>query len=258
MNPKLRKLKWPFILCLIVYGLLSVPITRDITIHTLSPIITVARRAGDSVVNSGRLIVSIPNLAKENGRLAFRVNELTALEITNAELKHENELLRKELSLTTPQGGNELIAAQVISRTSSVSQQAIVVNKGAEDGFAKGMAVVAQGYYVGKVEEVLPRSSRITLLTSAQSMIPIVLEKSRSIGLLRGGVEGLLVDEIPRDITIEPGEAVVTAPIGDIVKSGIPVGTVSKLLSGKSDVFQSARLVSPIDLSRLEVVFGVK
>ncbi len=159
---------------------------------------------------------------------------------------------------SSPNRSQTLIAAQVISRSSSVSQQSIIVDKGTENGFFEGMAVVAQGYLVGTVEQSFPRTSRIRLLTSVDSLIPVVLQNSRSIGLLKGGAEGLIIDEIPRDVTIQAGEAVVTSHIGDVVKSGIPIGKVAAVLTGKSDVFQTARLNPSIDLSRLEVVFGVR
>ncbi len=139
-----------------------------------------------------------------------------------------------------------------------MSQQSLVINKGTNDGFAKGMAVVAQGFLVGRVEEALTHTSRVLLLTSSESLLPVVLQNSRSVGVLRGGASGLAIEEITRDVSISIDEAVVTSNIGDVIKSGIPVGKVTSVVAGKSDVFQSANVNSPIDLSRLEVVFGVK
>ncbi|HEY1074431.1 MAG TPA: rod shape-determining protein MreC [Patescibacteria group bacterium] len=252
-----RKVQRPLIGLLFAILVLFIPPVRNRIIVTLSPLVVTTRHVGESVFDFAQLIASIPTLSSENGSLRSHINELQALEVKQKELAHENELLRKELNLS-PAQSDTLIAAQVISRASSVSQQQIVINKGTKDGFTTGMAVVAQGYFIGQVEEALESTSRIDLITSVRSLVPVVLQTSRSVGLLKGGAEGLVIDEIPRDVTIDSGEALVTANLGNVVRGGLPVGTVSAVLSGKSDVFQSARIHSPIDFSRLEVVFGVK
>lgn len=248
---------WLIFLVLVTFTISAVPIARDVAVASLAPIIISMRRVAEPLWSAGQVIVAIPTLARENGELRARINELTALEATNREILHENDLLRKELSLS-PHADNSLIAAQVISRVASVSQQEIVVNKGRDDGFKAGMAVLAQGYLIGRVTEVNANTSRITLITSPQSLLPVVLQNSRAVGLMRGGPEGLVITEIPRDVTITKDESLVSANLGDVIKSGIPVGAVSAVLSTDSDVFQSARIHSPVDLSRLEVVFGVK
>ncbi len=253
-----RWFRIPLALVVLLYGLSFIPLVRDSFERALSPLVLFVRHTGEGWLNGLSVIRSIPTVVNENGQLRAQVNELAAQKIKNQELEHENELLRKELSLSSPDRSSNLIAAEVISRSSSVSQQSITVNKGLEDGLTKGMAVIAQGYFVGRVEDALPHTSRVTLLTSVNSLIPVVLQNSRSLGLLKGGATGLIVDEIPRDIAVSVDEAVVTSNTGDIIKSGIPVGKVASVLSGKSDVFQSVKIISPIDLSRLEVVFGVK
>jgi rod shape-determining protein MreC len=240
-----------------IYALSFVPIIRDFIRFTSDPIIRPIRHGAESVKNSVQLIFSISSIATENGKLRARVNELSSVSVKNNELQHENDLLKQELKLA-PQSNGTLIAAQVITRSASVTQQSIIINKGMDDGFRDGMAVVVQGYLIGRATDVLPRTSRIVLITSAESMLPVVMQKTRSIGLLRGGVEGLIVDEIPRDISIDAGESVITSSIADIVPAGLPIGTVESVVSDASDVFQTARISTPIDLGRLEIVFGVK
>jgi rod shape-determining protein MreC len=256
MHPQ-RILRYLLVTALIFYLLSWIPIVRDFIRFSSTPIIRPLRHLSESIRNSVQVVFTISSVAEENGKLRAKVNELSAVSIKNAELSHENELLKRELQLS-PQTNRNLVAAQIISRTASVSQQSVIINKGKDDGFNEGMAVVAQGYLVGRATDVLPRTSRVVLITSAESLLPVVMQKSRSIGLLKGGVEGLFVDEIPRDVIIDAGEAVVTSSIADVVPSGLPVGTVSEVVSESSNVFQTARISTPIDLSRLEIVIGVK
>jgi rod shape-determining protein MreC len=256
MRSSWRSLQFFILFCLVVYGVSYLPIAQDVVRLSTAPLVQFTRRIGESVIENIRVVFMISTLSKENGALRAKVNELSAISIVNNELKHENELLRKELSLA--ESNATLIAAQVISRNASVSQQALVVNKGKKDGFSKGMAIIAQGYLIGRVQEANEATSQILLLTSSESLLPVVLQNSRSVGVLRGGTAGLTIDDIPRDIAITLDEAVVTSNVGDVVKSGIPVGKVTSVISGKSDVFQSASVALSVDLSRLEVVFGVK
>ncbi len=215
------------------------------------------RRMTEATARSWRTIRSIPIIAKENGQLQSRVHELEAVAIKNTELQHENDILRKELSLTA-NPSTQLVAAQVISRSVSVTQQRLLLNKGTSDGMTNGMGIIAQGFLVGYVDNAMENTAEVVLVTSAEAHVPVVLQNSRSLGLMKGGAFGIVVEEIPRDISITQGESIVTTTTGDIIKGGIPVGTVGAILSTQSDVFQSVRIISPIDFSRLEIVFGVK
>lgn len=257
MRLQWRYLRWPFIVAAILFLGSFIPAVKNSFIKTTAMPVHFTQDLGDRVIGSVKLLLNIGTLARENGQLQSRVNELSALEITNKELTHENELLRRELQFSASQPKKGLIAAEVISRTSSTNEESILVNKGTNQGFKKGMAVIAQGYLVGTVAESLADTSRVVLITSTESLVPSVLQNSRSVGLLKGGAQGLIIDEVPRDVTMSPEEGIVTSNIGDIIKSGIPIGEIKVIISGKSDVFQSARIHSPIDFNRLEVVFGV-
>lgn len=242
---------------LLLYAFVLIPPVKNSLLVATSPVVRFTRMKLEGVSAAFSVLTAIPELARENGALRNEVSELSAVAIRNKELEHENNLLRQELSLK-PSQNSKLIAAQVISRTSSVGQESLLVNRGSNDGFFDGMVVISQGYLIGRVTEILPQSSRVTLITSPESLLPVVLQESRSVGLLKGGPEGLLITEVPRDVVMKPDEAIVTSNIGDVVMNGIPIGKVATVLSASSDVFQSARLTSPIDFYRLELVFGMK
>lgn len=234
-----------------------VPMAHGRVVTLVSPVIVAIRRTGESVQSTVKSVRAIPYLTKENKEVNQKILELQSVTIENEELRHENRVLRQELGFSQTETG-KTVPALVVSRTSSIVGQTIVINKGQTEGITRGMPIIAQGYLVGTVKSVTPTTSVVTLITSANSIVPVVLQQSRSVGLLRGGAQGLILEEIPRDVTLASDEALVTSPLGEVVKSGIPVGRVSVLLGSKSDVFQSARVISPIDFSRLEIVFGVK
>lgn len=257
MQRFLQKYRISIIIGLVLFASVFVPPVRTMILYSSSPVVMPLRRAIESTARSWGVIRSIPTIAKENGQLQSQVHELQSVVIKNAELQHENEILRKELNLTA-NSSTQLVAAQVISRSVSVTQQRLLLNKGTSDGMVNSMGIIAQGFLVGYVDNAMTNTAEVVLVTSAEAHVPVVLQNSRSLGLMKGGAFGIVVEEIPRDITITQGEAVVTTTTGDIIKGGIPVGTVGSILSTQSDVFQSVRINSPIDFSRLEIVFGVK
>ncbi len=258
MRTFLLRFRWFIAVCIAVWLLTTIPLTRGVVTQALSPLAWVSRRGVESTLSAGRIIREIPRLAQENAQLQAQLNEKESQLVRLTELEHENTILRNELNLVTPNQAASLIAAQVVARSASVTQQTLTINKGADDGLTKGMPIVSQGYIIGTVQDTLPHVSHVRLITSSESLLPVLLQNSRAIGLLRGGPEGLVLDEIPRDISIQPDESVITSDIGNVMKSGLPIGKVQTIISSSSDVFQSARVVSPINFSRLEIVFGVK
>lgn len=235
-----------------------VPSVHGSVVTVFSPVVIYLRQTSSNLTASIKLLQSIPSLSRENGRLATEIVELKARLISQAELEHENRLLRQELQFLHLSPNQELLAAQVISRTSSVVGQSLVINKGAADGFSQDMAIVAHGYLVGRVGDVTPTTSVVRLITSHNSLLPVVLQQSRTVGLLRGGAEGLILEDIPRDVVVNSEEPIVTAALGDVIKSGIPVGQIVSTGESQSGVFQSVRVISPINFRQLEIVFGVK
>lgn len=258
MSNQWLRLRTIVMVTLVIFVGWFVPIFRGSIVTFFSPVIIYFRQSVGSLENSFTLLKYIPRLSSENSRLATELVELQSKLISQSELEKENQFLRQELQFLQQSPNQELLAAQVISRTSSVVGQTLIVNKGSDDGFKQDMAVIAHGFLVGQVKDVTPRTSVVNLITSHTSLIPVVLQQSRTVGLLKGGAEGLILEDIPRDVVVSPEEPIITAAIGEVIKSGIPVGKIVSIGGSQSDVFQSARVESPINFRQLEIVFGVK
>jgi rod shape-determining protein MreC len=72
------------------------------------------------------------------------------------------------------------------------------------------------------------------------------LQESRAEGILAGSYDGLLyLQFIPMDVSVEPGDSIVTSGAGGVYPKGIPVGEVSTVSAMPSDVYQTI-VVRPI------------
>lgn len=199
----------------------------------------------------GQIIKQNHDLVTENLELQSRLANL-------AEVEYENEILKKELQFSQSQGQTaQLTPAAIIGRSSGYLKS-ITIDKGEKDGLEKGQAIISQGFLVGTLSIVRPDNSDIALITDFNSLVPAVLQTSRGTGLLRGGLQGLTVENIPLNINMSKDENVVTSGLGGQIPSGIVIGRALAVISRQGEIFQKITVSSPIDFSRLEVVFVVK
>ena len=68
---------------------------------------------------------------------------------------------------------------------------------------------------VGQVISVSTYSSQVRLLNDAQSGVAVMLQSSRSEGILSGSVEGVLyLEGVDEGVEVTEGEAVITSGLG--------------------------------------------
>lgn len=199
------------------------------------------------------------------------IKDIQTLRQRVASLETENHALQAELAMseeakvvalarerqiiTAPEPvQSHAVPARVASRSPSRLADGILVDKGSSVGVANGQAVLSDGFLVGVVHETSAQYSQIQLLSNAALQLPVTLQKSRAQGILHGGLSGLMVSDIPADVSVTPGEVVVTSALGGVIRPGIPVGSVERVLSSTSEVLQQLLLRSPIQFSALEFV----
>lgn len=192
---------------------------------------------------------------------------LSALEVENRELKSEvirlTETVRAAGATATQleaarSFGDEAIAARVIARSPTKLHEEMVINVGSESGVATNMAVLVDGYLVGITQDVGLETSAVTLLTNASTTLPVILSTSRAQGILRGGLTGITVGDIPADASVADGESVLTSSLGGVVPADIPIGTVGDVGMSSSDVLQRVNINSPIRFGVIEYVVVVR
>lgn len=222
------------------------------------PVSLVLAQSSNSLQNYFSKISSISKLNQENNQLSQNNLELKAKLAQSEELKHENEILRKELNFLKDKNIENLIPAQIIAYSPNAYVRSIKLNKGSKDGVKKNQAVISSGFLVGIITEVYNDNSDVLFITGSTSLIPIVLQNSRATGLLQGGLKGLIVREIPLDSNIEKGEMVLTSGLGGDLPNSVPIGKVTKIISAESEIFQKVQIESPIQFNNLEIVFIMK
>jgi rod shape-determining protein MreC len=201
---------------------------------------------------------SIGEYKKANEQLEKERIKLLAENALLRDTKKENEDLRHEIGLL-PREQYDLKAATVIGRDVSGLGNWIQINEGKNAGLENGMAVVVEaGVLVGRVEEVLPFSARIKLLSNAESIINAVTLDTNAEGVVRGehGL-GIVYDMVQQSETLKNGDTVVTSGLGQITPKGLLVGTLQDVRLTDDKLFQRATISSPVRFDRLRYVFVV-
>ena len=229
------------------FSLLSL-ILLSIIIIILSNInfkpINLLRVGINEIVYSVSYFVSIPEkkIQKFNIQLSkhlnlFEIYQNTKIELENIRQKElsnnflqlENQKLRK---LIDENISSEEILAKVLIDKDSPFLKSIILNKGSKDSVKAGMGVIDGVYLVGQIIEVNYSNSRALLLSDLNSKIPSILAPQNIQAVISGtgknfGKIEYTKDDIKDDLK-DKDVIIYTSGLGEIFKSGIPIGKISK------------------------------
>jgi len=194
---------------------------------------------------------------RENGRLKEEAGQLKLENSITSELIIENERLRELLGfrkLHPP----ESVMAQVIAKESSPSSRTVTINKGADDGVQKDMAVIAPMGIVGRVQAVLSGTAKVILLTDPGSTLAVRVQRNREEGLLEGKIITCALKYVSYYADIQEGDLLVTSGLDGIYPKGLPVATVTKVTRHEASAFQTVLAEPAVRLSRLEEVLVLR
>lgn len=239
------------ILLVVLYKIWPLPF-HSFAKSVLLPASNVLAEGGKKIYSPVDLLVKLSSLDKTNKQLEERN---LALSSELAKLKDDVSQSRQLLAeIDKSKGMQNLIIAKVIVRTPGGFNQKIIINKGSENLVKPGLAVLSNGYFIGKVAKVQQAQSEVELIFSHSLRVPIKMEKNNDGGLLQGGLEGLVVTDIPINSKIESGDNVITSGLGGELPSGLLIGRIGLHLGVEGELFQKVRVVSPINPFALEFV----
>ncbi len=217
-------------------------------------------RSTTSLGESVAVITRAGQLAAENRGYREEIDRLRSREVQVRRLETENQDLRQLLEMRQRSSIGSLVSAQVIARDPLALIQAIVIDRGANDGLAPNMSVITYQGVAGRVIEVNPTTAKVLLVADVNSAVSVDVDAADSYtsGVVRGTGDGrLLLQYVPREDALHPGDSVTTSGVGGIFPPGLLVGVVDQVRSAEVGVFQEA-LVQPAvrfkDMERIYVV----
>lgn len=203
------------------------------------------------------------------------INDYFVLKTQNANLALENAELRKELEAI--QNANEkayldkfqenfldefkYLPAKVVSNSLNREDNYITLNIGSKNGVEPGMGVISTKGIVGQILSVSNHYSTVISMLHTDMKVSSQLSKSKTLCSTmwegKNFQKGKLLF-VPRHVTPNEGDKVVTSGFNTVFPEGIAIGTINSINTPSHESFHDIRLDLATDFSNLYFVYIVK
>jgi rod shape-determining protein MreC len=199
--------------------------------------------------------------ARERAVEISRENNFLKLERLEREAERaEIERLRRLLSFAESAPTRSYLGARIIGvQLAPSGLQILTLDRGAKDGIARMMPVVTADGVVGRVHSVSDHAADVLVLTDRNSSIAVRVERTRARANVRGvgKPDACKLDYALRTEDIIEGDVLATAGTDGVFPRGLPVGRITQLRRSANGLFQDARVIPAVDVTRVEEVLVV-
>ena len=202
------------------------------------------------------------NTKKLNQKIKSLEIELEQNKIASQEMNvliTENKDLKKLLNIKEKYNHFNKVYANIITRSYDNWNETFVINKGSKDGIRQKQTVIAAEGLVGYISSVSENTSVVTTILDTTSAVSIKISNINALALVKGDYTlkskgSLKLINIPIDTELAVGETVYSSGIGELYKKGIPVGTISEVISKKNDIDRYGIVDIFVDIESLDMV----
>jgi len=149
------------------------------------------------------------------------------INLINQHLISENKRLKNIIDETNS-NDNYLLSKVLIDKQNQFSSS-IILNRGSRDNVELGMAVIDNGYLIGRIVEINYSSSKAILLNDINSKIPAIIEPIGIHVIISGtGYDYGVIQYSKDNYEIKEDLNIFSSDGGNIFKAGIPIGKLKK------------------------------
>ncbi len=227
---------------------------HQLTLDLMGPLQSIVTRSMSGVASLKNDYVALWNVRTENKRLRLLVDKYLT-ELGEYREGYSNYLHFEELLAFKEKLHFQPLAARVVGKEPAFWYQTIVVDRGRKDDVLEGMIALAPAGVVGQVIHTGEQYSKILLANAPSSAIDAMIQKNRIRGILKGvGEKGFVLHYVLKNADVQVGDEIVTAGIGGVFPSGIPLGQVAKVYKKRRGMFQEIEVTPYVDFQKLEFV----
>jgi rod shape-determining protein MreC len=224
-----------------------------------SPFFNASSAISRGTTSAWRNYLWLHKARQENEQLQDTVRLLSLRDSALSQIKDENARLHRLLAINQSLDVQST-GAHIVGRAPSFLSNVMIIDRGSEDGVRLDCAVISADGVVGRTVLVSRHDSQVQLISNSDSSIGVMLESTRSPGILKGTGTGVLeLHYIGNAERVEPGDKILSSGLDGIYPKGVMVGRVLESRKGKS-VFRVIQVEPAADLIHLEevlVVLGV-
>jgi len=194
---------------------------------------------------------SSDQILAENEQLRQQIAglELAQASSTISMLQSDNASLLRLLGRATSSPARYILGA-VLARPSFVPYDELIIDAGADYGISSTSLVYAEGgVLVGRVFDVLPHTSRISLFSSPGGTYQVLIGPAHVPATAEGQGGGQYKAEVPHGSAVQPGDYVSDNALYDRA-----FGVVASIATDPSDPFDTVLFAPPVNIYQLRFV----
>ena len=193
-----------------------------------TPVYWIANFPAQLTVWADDVLVSRTRLLTENSQLKEELlvarRDLQLLE----SLARENSRLL-ELREASEVIEAEVLPAEIINESPDANSKRVLINKGALDGVFLGQPMLDANGVMGQVDEVLPFTSWVLLITDFRHVTPVEVNRNGERALARGSrgtASELQLEYVTRTQDMKAGDLLVSSGMGQVYPKNYPVAEI--------------------------------
>ncbi len=236
---------------------------RNAVGYVLVPIQRGVNAVGNGIYNETVNVGKLRGALEENAALKKQVAELTEENVRLRSEQFELERLRTLYELDSQYMQYNKVGARIIAKDSGNWYSVFRINKGADDGIAVDMNVIADGGLVGIVTDVGRNYATVRSIIDDASEVSAMAQQSGDICIVSGDLqlfrEGrLTLGYMEKDDDIKDGDMIVTSNISGKFLPGILIGYASDITVDYNDnLTKSGYLIPAAQFDRLQEVLVI-
>ncbi len=213
--------------------------------------------SGEMVKSGENLVTTVTNiggLRAENVELKIENAKLRSRADSAEEIEHENEILREQVGIEMMKDW-EIVKVRILGLDEDGMAEHVVIDGGREDGISKGDVVVLGDLMIGEAQDVSKSTTLVRLVTNQDSNIIAIDQRTRAKGLVRGSLDGLVMEDVLENEELKEGDIVVSW--ADDIPSGLVIGRISKVENVPTSSTKRAFIETGINVEELSYVFVI-
>ncbi|MHC4432827.1 MAG: rod shape-determining protein MreC [Planctomycetota bacterium] len=121
------------------------------------------------------------------------------------------------------------VLADIITDSTDISQNELIINRGGDDGLTQGQFVVCDHSVIGIITGLDRRMARVQLLTDPRSKVAVKIGDSNLQGVMQGNGDGSAgIGLIPKEHRIEKGDIIYVQKKPGFLEVPMIAGTVTR------------------------------
>lgn len=220
-------------------------------------------KMGSWLSNRSEELVQIRSLLDENARLREEIAALTEENTLLQQDKYELNRMRELVALDEQYGEYNKVGARIIARDAGNWYSSFIIDKGADDGLAVDMNVIAGGGLVGRITSVGPNWAKVTSVISDNVNVSAMTLSTEDNLTVTGDLK-LMADNcitfsqlVDSQNKVVEGDKVVTSDISDKYLPNILIGYINTINKDNNNLTKSGLITPAVDFEHLSEVLVI-